>query len=300
MGAVVNSPIAALARTCWTFNHDPHDCWFVMHSSYRAYYDASGSQSDPSSQILVSLGVLSNEYQWVRFEREWEELLADFKTPYFRMVEFEGKSPGSPFEFWGDDQCADFMGRALKTIRKRTTMSFGSAVILRDFDAVDKDYRLSELYGLEHPRGGAFAMCSGLNRLRIEQWLMRKKPKSPLVHVFEKGDFGMGALEAQLDHFNVRGLSADFAFLCKWNKRTGQRIRQFEAADLLGWHFRRFYIEYEKYGDDVRVREALREIVMKSQPKEGLHNEASLREFCEKLPGDVLRVVRRDESGVSE
>src|SRR5688572_3078575 len=95
--------IRHLAWSVW-LNHDPKRCLVATFATFTTYYDASGSEGDKTG-VLVVVGLVANEYKWVRFEKEWAAVLKEFDVPYFHRKELgeERKAGTGVYAKWKDD-----------------------------------------------------------------------------------------------------------------------------------------------------------------------------------------------------
>lgn len=248
---------------------------------YKAYYDASGSQADPAdkpNKTLVVMGVVATEKKWGRFECDWKALLSDAGLDYFRTAEFvRGEGP---YKLWESKHRNAFIGRAVRALKLHVNKTFGCAVQLAAYAAVDADYPLSEIYGGGHPRSGAYAFCAGLCHARVEGWMRQKKQGLQVSHVFEHGDVGQGAL---IDQLRLRqNLLGGHSFLPKQDPVSGDYVRQFEAADFMAWNWRNGYREF--FGEEGHTPGPMLSTIAHHLPlTEGCFHEDGLRGYCDQL-----------------
>jgi len=197
-------------------------------TTFAAYYDASGSQSDDG--LLVVAGLVSTENKWIRFEREWDAVLSRFGVPYFHMKEFAPST--GPFAKWKNSTAHEerrgFLAALVKTIKHGIHKSFVTALMLDDFAQVNRQFKLREWYG------GAYSCCASSCLAKIERWKAKDHRQDRILHIFEKGDCGQGQF---LKFSRLAGISP-----CSKEKidpATKRWFGPFQACDLLAWEYRR-------------------------------------------------------------
>jgi hypothetical protein len=238
---------------------------------FQAFYDAAGSES--SGGLIVVAGLVATEAKWRRFEREWEAVLTECGVAYFHMKDFNGSHRA--FDGWAGDEPrrAVFLKRLIAVIKKNVNKEFIYAVRREDFDAVNEEFQLRETY-----QGGAYRMALLTCRIQIHAWLRAKYPNNDgFLQVVEKGDAGQGDVKPLIGE---GGLTVQ----PKQDRLTGRRIRPFEAADLLGWEFRRVFEETETEEVNRDPRPSLREIHAKLPYTGHIIPLDALRKSCHDLP----------------
>lgn len=274
-----------LARSLW-LNDDLSKRWFVI--GFTTYYDASGHQDDTSAAITV-LGVAARVSRWQRFEREWNTLLGDFKVSHLHMTDYVHSR--GPFKTWkGQEQKrADFLDRVIRVTARAMNKVFACGVWMKDFHAVNADYRLAEVYGEGRPDAGAYAFCAVTCEGLVTKWMREKKPTHAMSHVFEAGDRGRGAYEAFVKHNAAGAPPTAVSFVPKRDPQTGIWMRPFEPVDFLAWEYRnqlKVLGERELLPD----RRSLQAIELMLPSTTGVHNEHTLRAMCVSNP---LLIPRR-------
>jgi hypothetical protein len=237
---------------------------------FTAYYDASGTEE--SGRPLVLAGLLSTERKWLRFEREWRELLTSFGVPYLHMKEY-AVSQG-PFRMWkGDEERrAAFLSQAIKIIKRRINLGFASYVLPEDYRAVDR------LYDLRTLPDHLYAVVAVSAVSPIMDWIRQRHPGCPLLHVFEEGDRGQKVFLANLP--------AEIAPITSVRPAkdplTGEWFTPFQAADLAAYELRRA-IEQNLEGKPTR-RKAFLELGRMLPTKLTHLNQQGLIEVCKREP----------------
>lgn len=193
---------------------------------YTAYYDASGSQRDPSGP-MVAVGLVARKSRWTRFEREWGAMLKEHRIPKLHMKElYTGKPPyaslkGNPV------RTRQLLERAASITARAVNKPFSISLDLAGYREVNREYRLKEA------DGGPYAFVTVMCLSVLDMWLKRRHPHQPVEHIVEDGDIGQGDL--------VRILrKADFAVSIKPKKKPQSGYsRPFEASDFVAWESRR-------------------------------------------------------------
>lgn len=215
------SPIQHLADGLF-LKHDPQRVLMVM---LTAYFDASASAGG-GRRIMTVCGFVSTEEKWVKFEKEWNGVLNDFKVPYLHMKEF-AHSTGAFWEWKGKEaRRRDFIIALLKVTKKRVHKGFGCSVFIDAFEEVNKNFKLREHWGNPYALVGTAAVC------RVLDWKKRRFPGHPIKYFFEDDDPGNGQLMRCLRVGNM-----PYAFIPKKEKQNGriQYIVPFQIADFAAW-----------------------------------------------------------------
>jgi len=227
---------------------------------FSAFLDASGVEHQ--GRVLTVGGFVANYEQWMRFEREWNLVLEEFGVKYFRMAEF-AHSTGQYSEWKGkEDRRRSFLKKLTSVIRIRVRRSFGLALLLDDYNAVNADFELSERLG--HPFPLAGVTCVNM----IGAWAENASVKTPILFTFEKGDSHRGELIEQLDkHFHLLP-----------NFGTKTQYNPLQAADFVAWELRKLAVDY---------------LAIKDEPPEVKLIQRWTYEELEKVPND-LRILKQE------
>jgi hypothetical protein len=185
---------------------------------FTAYFDAGGAAH--RGGVLSIAGFVSDARKWNRFEIEWNAILARESVSAFHMTDFIAKQ--GEFESWKgqSERTGRFIAELIACTRKHTNKAFGGALVLKDYHAINEEYRLQEFGG--HP----YALCGHFATTLVKKW-QTKNQISNLVLAFEKGDEHQGDLDR----------------LCKLDGITAQFLPKsaalaFGAADLFAWRTR--------------------------------------------------------------
>lgn len=240
------------------------------------YFDASGTQQQ--SDTLFVGGLVSTVDQWLRFEDEWSECLAEFGVPYLHMKEFAHFR--GPFEDWRmqEQKRRNFLDKLSGIIARRTFKSFCRGLHVRDYEAINQSYRLGEVLG------SPYALCGFACFSSVKLWHDARHKDEPILYVFEDGDAGRGDLAQMMNSYN--GVNPIF------RKKTEHS--EFQAADWVVYENRRLHVDWRNKGslqiqDFRRSGTILYERVINNW---GLLGEPELKGIREQL-----RILPRDPNG---
>ena len=201
---------------------------------FQAYYDASGSEASLRTGGLSVVGVVATEAKWLKFERDWERVLAEYRVDAHHMKHFTGPTPRTVFDGWDAPTRAKYYQALIASLKRGMQKAFAVNVEPDTLDEVNKHYQFTE---------HAYAFAANLCRRYAEKWVVQHHPSAALSHVFEHGDTGQGVLlqAAKLNDI-ITGLKFPLTIVPK-KDGTGKRYRQFEAADMLAWEVRRAVLD---------------------------------------------------------
>lgn len=281
-------PVHNACLIAFRWDYDPANV-YVM---YWAFYDASGSQTDRSGPLVVA-GVVATVDKWREFEPEWQAVLDDFAVPHFHMKDF---APGSrAFESWKHDKPrrAEFCRRLIAVIKQNTNKIFMRGLMMEDFHCVNERYTLSEAYAHGGTKdAGAYTLLTAQCLDAVVNWVGERKGwDNQLMHIVEAGDPGSKALQALL------GRSYPVFFSPKIDASLGRRVRFLEAADFIGWEFRRVLRDRHSYEsvEDMPFRKSVLEIHKQLQYDDGWIPRHELERICRTNP----LVLERTDQGLS-
>jgi hypothetical protein len=159
----------------------------------KAYYDASGSQSDESEPLAVA-GVATTTAQWDALLADWKKVLRDYRVPHMHMADFNASSRAFSQGWKGDERKRiAFLGRLAEALESRVQQAYVIDIRPADFRAVDREYRITTTDFWVTPYMFAATICVEA----IEAWFNGSKGTNvahSIVHIFEKGDGGQGPL----------------------------------------------------------------------------------------------------------
>jgi|ERR1700686_703683 len=242
---------------------------------FTAYFDESGTHAS-SRAIIVSGWVASNQ-QWIDFGRAWQDTLADHGLARFHMADFAQSK--REFARWKGDESRreGFLRRLIQILRKFTRRSFSSAVIIDDYEEVNKKYRLIETLG------PPYALCGVTCVKKVNDWRAEHGYLDPVLSIFEDGAQYKGKLLTNVERW-------DFPepFL-KPRFGTKDEYVALQAADLIAWEHRKLYHGLES-GESRRFRGSF--MALSAMPKDWsvfTNKQNYLESLCEKFAIPIRR-----------
>jgi len=214
-----------------------------------------------------------------RFERLWDEAVTTSGIQVFRMVDF-AQSTGE-FRTWkGDEEKRkNFLTELIEIIVNKAAVFYSAAgaVVLKDWQQCNRDYRLAESDLQPYSIGGW--LCVNQVRGWCEE---QDRTFDKVKFVFEDGDKDKGHLAARLER--------DFRVKAETAKK--REVRALEAADFGAWNIRKVLTQSES-GPVRRLRRDFEELMsrislydhqhMSLTPKpmySGMFRAPSLLRFC--------------------
>lgn len=226
-----HSALRHIGAAIWS-THDPAQCWMV---TYRAYYDASGAETDATGTMVV-YGLIASEKQWIRFEAQWEKLLRaeGLKSLHMTSVfaDLKARHPNEADDAIGARADALYT-RALRVITPHARKPFSVSLRIEDYRILNREFTLRESFGK------GYAFTAALCMQQVQEWRRVRHPHAPIAHIFEAGDNGQEALTEVIPKMAAQGFTC--AVVPKRDPATGLRTRAFEAADYLAWETRRIH-----------------------------------------------------------
>jgi hypothetical protein len=214
--------IEQLAQTLLLSRYSDQAVMVMLHS---AFFDASGHPNQ--HKVMTVAGYAASVEQWKSFEKRWREILKKYGVTAFHMTDFA--SSGGEFVGWKgpahSKRRKDFTEELSLCIEQNVSKAFRASVIVDDYNAVDKIYRLSEKLGRP------YAACGLMCIFNFDMWA-KINGLDTLQCFFEDGDKDKGSLEKKAQQIWAKTPQLLPVFLPK------QRAIQFEAADFAGWKFR--------------------------------------------------------------
>jgi len=152
---------------------------------FSAYFDASGKAERPG--VLSIAGHVSNVKKWKRFETEWRSILDRESVSLFHMTDFV--SSRGDFVSWKGDTLRrkKFIDDLLLCARKYTNKAFGGALILKDYESVNRRYHLRK------SAGSPYTLCAHYCVRMVKAWQEKHAIKT-VEFFFEHGDDKTGHL----------------------------------------------------------------------------------------------------------
>lgn len=197
----------------------PEQCWFAM---LTAYFDDSGSETTPA---LVFCGYVAPLDQWLRFEHDWRAVLAlpQFQLEYFHMKELrQGRGQFAKFKDNMPLQ-RDLFERLHRVIDVRTMEGFASAIVMPDYEAVNRQFRMREELNEPHVAAGRSAIG------KMMAWRRTAHPSESMKVVVDQGVSGFGKLSD--------AVYKDYKF--RIIPEIVKDSPPLQAGDLIGWELQR-------------------------------------------------------------
>lgn len=258
------SPVWHLARTIW-LGADLSERWFVMLSDFGCYYDASGTEGDPSRPLVV-VGLASTAKKWVKFDRDWERVLAEFGVPYLHMtnlVRFE-----DPFSGWNEIKRDAFLARLIPLLKRGVHKAFITKITPADFLAVARKFDLDRI---GNPYPVAAGACVGM----ADRWIHENYPGRPIRHVLEAGDNNQKLFDMLI---RLEGITP--VIEPKIDPNTGKWFLPFQGDDLMAYEYRQVFREDKTYTPTLSMQTILRTIPQESYS----HTQDTLIAMCQAHP----------------
>jgi hypothetical protein len=249
-------------------------------TAFTANYDASGSENDRAG-VLVVVGLVANEYKWLRFQEQWNDVLREFRVPYYHRRELGERHLGTgAYVKWKDDHQTprQFTLKLIKVLRKQTQKQFIYGTVLDDFRFVDGQYRLREVLG------SPYALTAGNCYESVNLWRRKNYSSGTCLHVFEDGDVGQKDFIKLAHRLGHRPQTRP-----KKDETTGELFVPFQGADLLAgaWHRAAGMRDRVKHFDD--YGEEFNEIARTMARNAKLHNRETLLAWCKDNPQTCQR-----------
>jgi hypothetical protein len=188
----------------------------LMALAFAAYFDASGKHD--IHPVITVAGAVSTVTKWVRFEKQWCEVLKREGIKEFHATDlfsFQGE-----FKSWKGDHSrrTKFVVDLAEIAKANVNKIFSISVELAAWNVFDEDYYFSERFHSPF----AFASFGVIDQ--VIKWAKRKRLKKLPDFIFEDGDDGW---EGVCD-------------LCKWDKIVPIRLPKAKAVpcqlgDMLAW-----------------------------------------------------------------
>ncbi len=242
---------------------------FVM---LTGYFDESGNPSD--SPGVGMGGYVAEMDRWLKFNRQWNEVLSLFEVPYFHMKEFAHST--GVFQSWkkNDGRRIAFLKRLVKVARANMNFGVCCNLLMEDYRAVDADYALNE-------SAPPYVLCALRCVDVVTTWaISRGYRKDEIRFIFEDGPQPKAPV---YDWMKKMGFVAPIF-------EPKQKHRGFEIADFEAWEHTKVIRKFD-IGDFSDFRKSLQEL-LKIPHKSGIYIESQLREMCK-----VNCIARRDILG---
>jgi len=190
------SVVEHIARVIWLGRYSKEN---LMALFYAAYFDASatGHRNDPYPVLTVA-GAVAPVKRWIRFVRDWEQVLKDENITEFHATDFAASL--GEYKGWKGDKTrrANFLRRLGGIIKRDVNRLFMVTVELDAWSAVNQEYLLEETFH------SPFALAGFSVLLQLRKWAQGKKISERRIQsVFEEGDAGWGGLKKLCARHNL-------------------------------------------------------------------------------------------------
>jgi hypothetical protein len=203
-----------------------------------AYFDAAGHPSGKHS--LVVGGYISQVRTWIRFEDRWKAALKQAGETEMHLTDFI--SNGGKYRRWKalpKSKKAALLLQLSNLIEANTQKSFVEAVLLDDWERVNKVYKLEESHCTPYAIASYFVID------RTVRWWGTRKKECVIKFIFEDGDKHKGDFIWLMDQV-IRKHRAIFSALSPIFEP--KKLAPLQAADFVAWSNRRAV--QIKFGDD--------------------------------------------------
>lgn len=167
-------PVRHLATAI--FPYDATERLMVMIVDYTAYFDESYTHA-PAPLVYTVAGCVSTAFEWMKFQKEWRNQLAQENIEYFHMVEFQACKP--PYGDWSKEKRVKFLRSLHQTLHRRVFRSFATTVNLNDYESLTTEQK--EVLGNPHVFAAKNCMTA------IGYWRAESIMYNPLAYVLEQG-----------------------------------------------------------------------------------------------------------------
>jgi len=189
-----------------------------------AYFDESGTHA--GSPFLCVAGYIFESDRCLQFDREWREMLADFRLPFFHRVACEHGDP--PFDKLDEPLRRAIRYRAGKIIKNSAAQCFVVSVNPESYKRIVPTHALV---------GDAYTFCANGCFHAVKVWADELDYPGRISYVFEAGAHHQEqanqifAYKAKMPNERREYRYQSHAFLMK-NEAT-----PLQAADILAWHW---------------------------------------------------------------
>lgn len=161
-----------------------------------------------SLEVVAVSGLVSTPEKWNAFNGDWNECLSVHGVSALHMKHFSQFR--GEFSSWDEPHRRRFLNGLLWIVENQLDYTSGCAVAMRDYNAADAKYMLSECM---RPYTLASLTCAA----EIVKWVENSgQDRGSIIYVFEKGDIDQSDLRA------------------KWEKLyPSLRVPQFQEEDRL-------------------------------------------------------------------
>ena len=235
-----------------------------------AYMDESGTH-DPTglqkgAEVACIAGYVSTYKRWVKFQREWRDVLKKFGITSFHMSEYAHGIGG--FVGWSKRKRDALAVELIEVIHEHTLFGLGGLISVRDYDTVLPPYIKAEV-------GHPYYFCMAVLMRTLAQF-DHLIPEDKINFVFEQ-NLGFQGNAQQI--FNGLRLHNPIH-----NRRLGNisfepkgTLKPLEAADFVAYETRRYGAD-QFYGSSRPTRKSLEALSKEHNIIVGYYDADNLRE----------------------
>jgi hypothetical protein len=143
------------------------------------FFDDAGG---PDHGFTVVSGWVSTIARWEQFDADWRLLLARYNLPYFSMKECAQFKKG--FQGWENRLGTrdKFLRAAAGIIKSYVLYGFGSIILHKEFEDVNRRYTLKEYVGSPYALAGRTCVAHTM------EWASKSGYKGwQIAYIFDKG-----------------------------------------------------------------------------------------------------------------
>ena len=216
-----------------------------------AYFDDSGCyEGARRTHAVVVCGFVSTVDQWLRFDSDWRHVLAmpQFDLEHLHMKELRsGKGRFTKFQDNLELQ-KDLFTRLHRLLRVRALETFGGAVLLDDYDAVNQDYLVAE------ELGPPLVMAAQLAIVKVLMWCAEHRPNERVKIFMDQGIKHWGIIDDRMyEEYGSRLIPASV-----------KETPPLQAADHVAWELHRALATVDENGilpSPLKLRGSMRQLL---------------------------------------
>ena len=251
----------------WQLSYDPAEARILV---LRAYFDASGSQSDPSSRSVMVGGYVASVEQWRDVEADWVAMLGQYGIPDFHAKEIFRRPRKQPYDVLTQDRAESLSRDITSLIAGHGLRGYASLVRFEDYEAANREFELRESLGT-----GPFGLAGGLVVGKVQRAIGAAGRN--LWTAFEQGDAGAADIKYLMER-DPLAQTPQFLRRVTVGPQPAY-IRAFELADYLVYAGR---ASRNRLDDARRVIERFKQFERETSPDFGEAKLEHIREICVK------------------
>jgi hypothetical protein len=204
--------------------HDPER---TLVATLTGYFDASGAPDQGT--VLVVGGFMSFESRWIQLEPRWNKALRKEGIKCFHMSDLiNGKKE---FEGWKTkpDKQRRLLMALIQILKETVVCSFGSIVVLDDWEKTNREYALAENDFQPYSLAGWSTVQRALRWCKTNGYRV-----PPPLFIFEHGDKHQDAM--------IRRVEKDFGVIIRTALKKPDKknpnelpVVQLQSADFVAW-----------------------------------------------------------------